>query len=162
MYFPDNVDEYAITLFRKAYDIQMQGNYEEAVDLYKKSIEVQPTSEAHTFLGWAYSFMGKIDEAIEECLNAIEVDPTLGNPYNDIGSYLMKQGKYEEAVPWFQKAKLAKRYENREYAYYNLGKVLEYKGLWPLAINEYREALNIQSLYHPAGLALLKLEANLN
>lgn len=140
----------------------MQGNYEEAVELYKKSIDLQATAEAHTFLGWAYSFMGKIDDAIDQCLTAIEVDPDFGNPYNDIGSYLMKKGEYEESLQWFEKAKTAERYENREYAYYNMGKVLEYKGLWPLAIEEYKEALRIQSLYHPAGLALLKLEANLN
>ena len=51
-----------------------------------------PTAEAHTFLGWVYSFQSRYDEAIAECLEAIRVDETLGNPYNDIGSYLLAKG----------------------------------------------------------------------
>ena len=42
--------------FRLAYETQMQGKLEEAADLYKKSIALWPTAEAHTFLGWTYSF----------------------------------------------------------------------------------------------------------
>jgi hypothetical protein len=43
-------------------------NYEEAVELYRRSIETYPTAEAHTFLGWVYSFDGRYTEAIDECL----------------------------------------------------------------------------------------------
>ncbi|NIO09761.1 MAG: tetratricopeptide repeat protein, partial [Deltaproteobacteria bacterium] len=45
-----------------------------------------PTAEAYTFLGWTYSFMGQLNEAIEECQRAITLDPDFGNPYNDIGA----------------------------------------------------------------------------
>ena len=57
----------AWNLFQQAYELQMKGQLEEAVDLYKQSIDLFPTAEAHTFLGWAYSFMGQLQEAIEEC-----------------------------------------------------------------------------------------------
>jgi len=63
----------------------MQGELDPAIELYRRSIEVCPTAEAHTFLGWTYSFQGRLDEARAECLKAIEVDPHFGNPYNDIG-----------------------------------------------------------------------------
>ena len=43
----------------------MKGQLEEAVSLYKLSLRHIQTAEAHTFLGWTYSFMGKLDEAIE-------------------------------------------------------------------------------------------------
>jgi hypothetical protein len=36
--------------------------------------------------------MGLTDDAITECHHAIEVDPDFGNPYNDIGAYLIEQG----------------------------------------------------------------------
>ena len=84
--------ELAIQLFQQAYQHQMNKELDEAVELYKKSIDSYPTAEAHTFLGWTYSWMGRIDDAIAECHKAIEVDPTFGNPYNDIGSYLIDQG----------------------------------------------------------------------
>ena len=49
-----------------------------------------PTAEAYTFLGWTYHFQGRIEDAIAECKRAIEVDPEFGNPYNDIGAYLIE------------------------------------------------------------------------
>jgi Tfp pilus assembly protein PilF len=52
----------------------------------------------HTRFALAYSFQGRLDEAVDECKEAIAVDRTFGNPYNDIGSYLVKKGKLDEAI----------------------------------------------------------------
>src|ERR1044071_10289007 len=87
--FPDGPKREAIELFRRAFEAQQVEDYEEAITLYQRSIATYPTAEAHTFLGWVYSFQQRYDEAIEECLEAIRVDETFGNPYNDIGSYLV-------------------------------------------------------------------------
>src|SRR5258708_1462938 len=83
----------------------LRGDIERAIELYTKSLGLYPTAEAYTFRGWAYSFQGRVDEAIDECKNAIAVDPTFGNPYNDIGSYLVAKGKLDEAIEWLEKAK---------------------------------------------------------
>lgn len=152
----------AFKYFKLAYEFQMQGELDQAVIYYKKSLEIEATAEAYTFLGWTYSFMGKLKDAIEECHKAIAIDPDFGNPYNDIGAYLLQMGKIDKSVPWFQKAKKASRYENPEFAYCNLGKVYELKGLWPLARKEYGEALKIRKDYMPAVSGLLRLEAYLN
>src|SRR5712692_7637543 len=77
-------------VLQDAYQAQMEGDYERAVELYQTSLELHPTAEAHTFLGWTYHFQGRIEEAITECKRAIELDPDFGNPYNDIGAYLIK------------------------------------------------------------------------
>ncbi len=95
--------------FQKAYEHQMKGELEEAVNLYKRSIGSHPTAEAYTFLGWTYSFMGRLDEAIEECHHAIEVDPDFGNPYNDIGAYNLgrvyeRKGEWSQAIECYKKA----------------------------------------------------------
>ena len=58
--------ERAQDLFQQAYQHQMKGELDEAIALYKKSIELFPTAEAYTFLGWTYSFLGRYDQAIEE------------------------------------------------------------------------------------------------
>src|SRR5262245_56207838 len=65
----------ALRLFKVAYEAQMRSELDEAADLYKQSIEAYATAEAHTFLGWTYSFMRRTDDAIAECHRAIEVDP---------------------------------------------------------------------------------------
>jgi tetratricopeptide (TPR) repeat protein len=135
-----NTKDLAKEFLQKAYKLQMKGNYEDAVANYKKSLEIYPTAEAYTFLGWTYSFMGNLDQAIEECKNAIAIDPELGNPYNDIGAYLIKQGKYDEAVTWLDLAINSKRYDGFHLAHFNLGRVLEYKGLWFEALDEYRRS----------------------
>ena len=71
-------------------------------------------------------------------------------------------GKIDEAIPWLEKAKKAGRYENPEFAYCNLGKIYELKGIWPRALEEYKKALEIQENYLPAHQALMRLESYLN
>jgi tetratricopeptide (TPR) repeat protein len=77
-------------LWRRAYACQMNGDLAEAIEMYRASLAAYPTAEAHTFLGWSLSFLKRYDEAIEECAKAIALDPDFGNPYNDIGVYLME------------------------------------------------------------------------
>jgi len=159
---PDEARKLALEYFQQAYEKQMQGELDQAVELYKQSIEVWPTAEAHTFLGWTYSFRGRLDEAIEECHKAIAVDPDFGNPYNDIGAYLVQQGRYDDAIPWLQRAMEAKRYEARAYPHMNLGRVWEYKGRINDAMQEYRKALAEAPDYAEAYKALKRLESRLN
>ena len=71
-------EESARRQFAEAYQAQMSGDLDRAVELYQQSIELHPTAEAHTFLGWTYHFQGKIEEAIAECKLAIAVDPDFG------------------------------------------------------------------------------------
>ena len=44
-------------LFQEAYQAQLAENFEEAIELYKRSIAVYPTAEAHTFLGWVLIYI---------------------------------------------------------------------------------------------------------
>ncbi len=152
----------AMKFFQMGYQSQMEGKLEEAEYYYKKSLEIEKTAEAFTFLGWTYSQMNKLEKAIKECQKAINIDPDFGNPYNDIGSYLSQLGQLDEAILWMEKAKLALRYATPEYAYFNLGQVYEMKGLWPKALREYRDALKINRDYEPAKVAFSRLESRLN
>ncbi|MGH7255791.1 MAG: tetratricopeptide repeat protein [Nitrospirales bacterium] len=149
-------------LFQEAYEHQMRGELEEAVRLYERSIECHPTAEAYTFLGWTYSFMGRMDEAIEECHHAIQIDPNFGNPYNDIGAYLIEQGRYDEAIPWFERAMKAKRYESPAFPHLNLGRVYERKGAWDKAVDSYKRALTLNPNYTLAKRSLGRLISMMN
>jgi tetratricopeptide (TPR) repeat protein len=133
----------ALALIKRAMDHQMAGELDDSIRLYKESISLCPTADAHTYLGWAYSFQGRIDDAIAQCEIAIQIDPEFGNPYNDIGVYLMQQQKLEEAVPWLEKAKQAKRYDPRHFPYLNLGRVYVAKGMLQKALAEFRGALRL-------------------
>lgn len=157
----DRIEE-AIRLFHEAYQKQMSRELEQAVELYKKSIACYPTAEAYTFLGWTYSFMGRIDDAIAECHKAIETDPSFGNPYNDIGAYLMQQGNIDEAIPWFQRALDAPRYESYCFPHMNLGRAYEAKRQWDAAIREFELALRERADYRPAKEGLARIRAMFN
>lgn len=152
----------AVEYFQKAYERQMHGDYDEAITLYTQSIEAYPTAEAYTFRGWTYSFLGDHERAITECMEAIRVDPEFGNPYNDIGAYLIEQDKWEEAIPWFEKAIRAPRYEARCYPHFNLGRVYEQKRRWEKAQECYRRALSLNPQYLSALQAIRRLRATWN
>ena len=154
--------EQALALLQQAYRVQMDGDYDQAVILYKRSLEIFPSAEAHTFLGWTYHFQGKIEDAIAECKRAIEVDPEFGNPYNDIGSYLIQMRRYDEAIPWLEQAILAPRYEPRHFPHFNLGRAYLAKGMLSRARECFNESLRIEPNYVLARQAVENLRRMVN
>jgi len=152
----------AMEFFQCAYHAQQNKDYEEAIELYKRSISSFPTAEAHTFLGWVYSFQERYDEAINECLEAIRVDGTFGNPYNDIGSYLIAKGDVYGCVTWFRKSLLAPRYESYAFPHFNLARVFEMRGRLLDAARHYGRALEQQPGYTNAAISLRRMQAKLN
>ena len=152
----------ALRYFKEAYEAQMRGELDEAADLYKQSLDAYPTAEAHTFLGWTYSFMGLADQAIEQCHLAIEVDPDFGNPYNDIGAYLIEKGEYYGAIDWLERAKTASRYEAYFYPHFNLGRVYEKLKRPMEAMREYKAAVDLNPQYALAVQAFRRLQGTLN
>jgi len=152
---PDQALEKALELWHAGTDRLLAGDLEEAVTLFTRSLELRPTAEAYTFRGWAYSFAGRLEEAIEECRKAIATDPTFGNPYNDIGCYLVEQGRLDDAVSWFERAKQAVRYEPRHFPYLNLGRLRAARGEFAEAILEFQGALE-ESPEDPVALRFLE------
>src|SRR6202043_143954 len=157
----DHVEQ-AWGLLQQAYRAQMEGDYDRAIELYRNSLELHETAEAHTFLGWTYHFQGRVDDAIAECKRAIEIDPDFGNPYNDIGVYLIDLDRYDEAIPWLEKAMIAKRYEPRHFPYFNLGRVYLAKGLINRARELFQKSLAIEPRYTLARQALESVRRMVN
>lgn len=149
-------------VLQDAYQAQMEGDYDRAAELYQSSLELHPTAEAHTFLGWTYHFQGKVDDAIAECKRAIEVDPEFGNPYNDIGAYLIELGRFDEAIPWLERATKAPRYDPRHYPYFNLGRAYAAKGMLQRARECFNESLRIEPRYALARQAVENIRRMVN
>jgi tetratricopeptide (TPR) repeat protein len=154
--------ERALQFFQKAYRCQMKGDLDGAVRLYKQSIGCHPTAEAYTFLGWTYSFQGRYDDAIGECKKAIATDPSFGNPYNDIGAYLINMSKFDEAIPWLERAIKAERYEAYHYPHCNLGRVYITKGMLKKALEEFEKALDIEPNHSFARQAVESIQRQLH
>ena len=149
-------------MWERAYREHMQGKLADAILLYKRSIALHPTAEAYTYLGWAYSALDLLEKAIALCKKAIEIDPAFGNPYNDIGAYLIDLERWEDAIPWLEEATTAPRYASPEYAFTNLGRVYQHLGDYFQALIYYQRALAAAPMYLPAEWAKNALLGKLN
>lgn len=145
----------ALALWEEGTEVLLSGDVDGAIDLFTRSLDVEETAEGYTFRGWAYSHQGRLDEAIAECRLAIETDPTFGNAYNDIGCYLLQQGKTDEAVAWFENAKRAERYDARHFPFLNLGRIWFGRGMVGESLHEFEEALRLHP-GDPVALAFLE------
>ena len=154
---PDEVRAYA--LWQQGYRLHVMGRYEAAADRFRESIAILPTAEGHTYLGWSLSMLGQIEEAVAECKKAIPLDPDYGNPYNDIGAYLIELGRPEEAIPWLEQAISAKRYCCYQFPHFNLGRVLFSQGDLHAARRSFEQALRHDPGYVLARMAIEYLDA---
>ncbi|MEW5702207.1 MAG: tetratricopeptide repeat protein [Candidatus Zixiibacteriota bacterium] len=154
--------QYAEKFFAMAQDFQDMGFYADAAHYYRKSIRMYPTPEAYTHLGWAHSFLGDYDQAIEYCKVAISLDPDYGNPYNDIGAYLLEKGEIDRAIPYLRRAAKARRYDQHHFAHFNLGRAWERKHNLDKAAAEYKRAHELSPEYEPAKNAYYRLVRMMN
>jgi tetratricopeptide (TPR) repeat protein len=146
--------ERAEVLWQQGYLLHVLGAYREAVERFERSIDAHPTAEGHTFLGWSLSHLGRVEDAIAECKKAIAIDPDFGNPYNDIGVYLIELGRSDEAIAWLEQAMQAKRYCCYQFPHFNLGRILLEKGRAPEAKRLFERALEYDPDYLPAKMGL--------
>jgi Tfp pilus assembly protein PilF len=91
-----------------------------------------------------------LEEAIAECKKAVPLDPGHGNPYSDIGLYLIELGRPEEAIPCLEKAMTAKRYCCYQYAHVNMGRILLDKGRLAEVQWAFERTLAYDAAYPPA------------
>jgi Tfp pilus assembly protein PilF len=106
------------------------------------------------FLAWAHSSLGQYDQAIAVCQRAIEIDPDFGNPFNDVGAYLIEQKEFDQAIPWFERALHARRYSSYTFPSFNLGRVYLAQDQYSRAIECFEKALTIDRQYVLASEAI--------
>ena len=111
--------------FELAYELQMRAEYDKALYYYNRSLDCMPSPEAFTFMAWTESMRGDYHKAIGLCRKAIDLDPDFGNPWNDIGAYLLALDRPEDAIPYLEQALRSPRYLTYHYAHYNLGRAYE-------------------------------------
>src|SRR3989475_2420796 len=146
--------------FQAAYILQSAGDLDRAADAYERSIRLAPSGEGTTFRARTFRFIGRYDDAIEECPRATALDPPFGNPYNDIGAYLIEMNRLDDAIPWLERAIAAPRYCCYFYAHTNLARVYLQKGMREKARKSLRGALRVNPDYEPAQELLRRIDSN--
>ncbi len=154
--------EEALLLVEQGNLFVAQNKLNEAKECYQKSVEIYPTADAYTYLGWMYTYDGLYTEAIDLCFKAIELDPDFGNPYNDIGVYLLRLGKLDSSVKWFIRATKAPRYEPKHFPHINLAQVYLKQGKLSKAMEHANKVLSFVPDHEPTMQLKTLLEPIVN
>lgn len=153
----------------KRYEDKIQEGHEaifhkehaKALEAFLKAQNYQDSAEVLTLVGWSYSLLGQLDKAKSYCLKAIQKDPEYGPPYNDMGSYLLAEGQTEESLKWFDLAKRAINYQNREYPFINAGRAYMTKKDLTKALEEFSGALSLAPYHEELHKTVEKLKKSL-
>jgi hypothetical protein len=132
-----------------------------ALDKFTKALNYKETAEIYTLIAWAHSMKKNNEEAKSYCLKAIKLDPDYGPPYNDLGSYLLTEGQTGESLKWFELAKNAVNYQNREYPYINAGRAYMARSEYQLALDEFSKALTLAPFHEELHVTIEKLKKSL-
>lgn len=120
-----------------------QGEYWKAADEYRRTLELEPTSDdAYGGLATAYEKLARPADAEQAFKQAISLRPGYWATYNWLGLYYMGHARYEEAANMFsQVISLA---PDSFTGYYNLGGVRILQGQYAEAIPLLEKSLNIR------------------
>ena len=121
---------------------QQRGQADQAVKLYRKSIELYPNHlNSHSNLGGILRDQGKLEEAEVSTRKAIELKPDHSTAYCNLGGILSDQGKLEEAEVSTRKAIELK--PDNAAAYCNLGNIFRDQGKLQEAEFSIRKAIEL-------------------
>jgi tetratricopeptide (TPR) repeat protein len=142
---------------RKGLVLHHQGKYDEAIQSYDKTIQLDPkNASAWSNKGIVLYDMGKYDEAIQAYEMAVELDLNYAEAWYNKGIALAKQRKYTEAIQAYERAieldlNYAKAWNNKGIVLYDMGKYDE-------AIQAYEKAIGINpqdaKAWNNKGIAL--------
>ena len=139
-----------------------QKNYQEARAHFYKARNYKDSAEVLTLIAWSYSLLDNITEAKAYCMKAIQKDTQYGPAYNDFGNYILNEGQVRESLRWFELAKRAHNYQNREYPYINAGRAYVLLKQYEEGLNEFSLALTLAPHHQELHETVAKLRNNLD
>lgn len=139
-----------------------QKNYNEAKACFYKARNYKDSAEVLTLIGWTYSLLDDLTQAKSYCMKAIHKDTQYGPAYNDFGNYILNEGQVRESLRWFELAKRAHNYQNREYPYINAGRAYVLLKQYEEGLREFSLALTLAPHHEELHETITKLKNNLD
>ncbi|MEI7474768.1 MAG: tetratricopeptide repeat protein [bacterium] len=128
---------------KTANDYYTKGNYNSALDYYKKILEVTPDNVIiNGNVGCCYNLLNEYDKALEYLKKSLSLNPNNAITYINCGYSYKGKGLYKEAIESYNKA-LAITQDDR--AYSNLASVYISLGNYDAAIINCNKAIEINS-----------------
>jgi tetratricopeptide (TPR) repeat protein len=151
-----------------------QGEYEEAITFYEKSLEISrktlpsnhpDLAHSYTNIGAAYDNMGDYPKALSYYEKALEIKqkslppnhPDLAHSYDNIGAAYDNMGDYPKALSYYEKAleikqkSLPPNHPDLTHSYNNIGAAYDNMGDYPKALSSYEKALEIRKQSLPSN-----------
>jgi protein O-mannosyl-transferase len=129
--------------------------WQDELSLFQDCVEKAPGKvRAHNNYGLALLERGRVDEAVQQCGQAVDLAPNMPGVHNSLGTALMKKGDLAGAISQFEKA-ISLDPKTLQFAL-NLAKALEKKGKPADALKYYagvlgKEPGNVQALNGMGG-----------
>ncbi|MGD0886384.1 MAG: tetratricopeptide repeat protein, partial [Thermodesulfovibrionales bacterium] len=132
--------------------------WQSEVALYRDVVRGSPLkARGHNDLGNAYMDQNRLDEAVQEFITALKLNPDYAMAHYNLGNAYMDQNRLDEAVQEFITA--LKLNPDDATAYYNLGNAYGKLNRLDEAIIEYKAALSMKpdytDVYNNLGVAYL-------
>jgi tetratricopeptide (TPR) repeat protein len=117
--------------------------------LFSHAIEVtQNNYIAHNDLGVAYLSLGRYQDALESCKQAIRIEPDYADAHNNLGNVYLSLGRWQYAIEAYKQAiKIKPDYAD---AHNNLGNAYLSLGRYQDALEAYKQAIKIEPYYADA------------
>ena len=126
------------------------GRYEEAVQQFQRSLDLDRTSdETLRLIADAYQKQGKTSAAEEAYRKAISLRPNYWGVYNAFGTFYYNQARYEDAEAMFQKAIELAPLNFRGYS--NLGAIYLLLGRYGEAVNVLKQSSALRPSFESYG-----------
>jgi tetratricopeptide (TPR) repeat protein len=99
-----NQHAFFVDNYNKGITANSTKNYAEAVQYFKKAVEVEPSyAKGHINLGVAYSMMGDEHQALDSFIKAVAADSTEVDGWQNLGITYRRLDDYEKAKEAFEK-----------------------------------------------------------
>ena len=144
----------AATEVRWGTALRAQDRLDEAVDHYRRAIELDPQQGgAHSALGLILRAGGQTDEAVEHYRAALALDPENAATHSNLANILVEDGRSSEAASHYRRAlELAPDFVE---AHNNFGSLLYAEEAFDEAAYHFQEALRLEpdqsAAYHNLG-----------
>jgi serine/threonine protein kinase len=143
---------------------QDQGEYQAALAVIERAIELEPTAKAYFERGLTHYYLDNLQAALDDYNKAIELDPAYADAYNNRGFTHYTLGNNQAALDDYNKA-IELDPTDDALAYYNRGFTHYYLGNLQAALDDYSKAIELNPnnavAYNDRGLVHYDLGDNL-
>jgi tetratricopeptide (TPR) repeat protein len=147
-------------LFRKGLKELWQENWSSALAYFQKAKEKNPQdADIWVLIGYCYDKLGRYQDAIESCKQAIRIKPDHAITHYNLGVVYSDLGRNKEAIESYKQA--VKLNPNYAMAHYNLGNAYDKLDRHYEAIEAFKQAIRINpddaKAYNNLGVAYIGL-----